>query len=156
MELVDPENYQLLAAGRQFTFATAASPRIAGNGHYSFITPATNTYYIVVDNRANLFQRDYKLRVDENDGTQTERERKLRELYTGRYSGLKKMFRFRDFDIAFRSCGVANAFSNPNITICSELVDDLEDKGISDVELWVFFHEIAHTLLRTWDSQFRQ
>jgi Putative metallopeptidase len=148
--LVSLENYQLFSAGRQFNVWPKVSPKIAGRGFYSFTAPQPDVYYIVLDNRKNLFARDYTLRINKYDGTTTERSRQLYTLYSARYQALKKLFVFPDFDITFRSCGTVNSFSNPNITICSELLDETQQKNIPEAELWIFSHEVAHSLLNLW------
>jgi hypothetical protein len=42
------------------------------------------------------------------------------------YSTLKHMFVFPDFRTSVVHCGVMNAFSNPNITMCVELLEQLQ------------------------------
>ena len=148
--LVNLENYQLFSAGRQFNVWPKGSPKIAGRGFYSFTAPQPDVYYIVLDNRKNLFARDFTLRINKDDGTTTESSKQLYALYSTRYQALKKLFVFPDFDITFRSCGAVNSFSNPNITICSELFDETQQKQIPGVELWIFSHEVAHSLLNLW------
>jgi len=66
------------------------------------------------------------------------------------YSQLQQMFVFADFRISVRHCGVVNAFSNPNITLCVELLEQLEPSNAASVSAFVFFHELGHTLMKEW------
>src|SRR5262249_46746932 len=54
------------------------------------------------------------------------------------------------FNIAIRHCGVENAFSNPNITLCAELIQSLGKQRLDSALAFVFLHELGHTLLRGW------
>jgi hypothetical protein len=60
------------------------------------------------------------------------------------------VFIFPDFQVSVRHCGVVNAFSNPNITLCAELLDELEAKGMMDAFTFVYLHELGHTLMKEW------
>jgi hypothetical protein len=47
-------------------------------------------------------------------------------------------------------CGFENAFSDPNITICIELIEDLANKDLDSALAFILFHELGHTLLGDW------
>jgi len=66
------------------------------------------------------------------------------------YSQLKQVFIFPDFRTSVRHCGVVNAFSNPNITLCAELLEELQAKGMMNAFVFVYFHELGHSLMREW------
>ncbi len=66
------------------------------------------------------------------------------------YSNLKRMFVFADFRTTVRHCGVVNAFSNPNITLCVELLEQLPPSNAPSVTAFVFSHELGHTLMKEW------
>jgi hypothetical protein len=63
---------------------------------------------------------------------------------------LGELFIFPSFQLGIRHCGVVNAFSNPNIIICTELVESLLDQHLEQVVGFVLAHELGHTLLRQW------
>jgi hypothetical protein len=48
------------------------------------------------------------------------------------YSRLKRAFISPDFQTSVVHCGVVNAFSNPNITMCVELLEELQASGMTD------------------------
>jgi len=54
------------------------------------------------------------------------------------------------FKVVVKPCGAINAFSAPDITICSELVADLLEKDAADALPVVVLHEVGHTLLNLW------
>jgi hypothetical protein len=66
------------------------------------------------------------------------------------YSQLKKVLIFPDFQTSVRHCGVVNAFSNPNITLCVELLEELGAKRMENAIAFVYLHELGHTLMREW------
>jgi hypothetical protein len=43
-----------------------------------------------------------------------------------------------------------NAFSNPNITLCAELLEEFQAKGMMDALAFTYLHELGHTLMRQW------
>lgn len=148
--LVDLNNFQLLKTGQAFSTWQGASPRIARQASYTFTAPASGVYYLVLDNRANLIGRDMTLRVTRNANGPNLRAAALTQVFEQRYAALKAAFIFPDFDIHVQSCGQANAFSNPDITMCAELLDEVAQKGVPAAELFVFYHEVGHSLLNLW------
>lgn len=75
----------------------------------------------------------------------------LRTALQAMYSQLKQGFIFPDFQTSVRHCGVVNAFSNPNITLCAELLEEFQAKGMMNAFVFVYLHELGHTLMRQWD-----
>jgi hypothetical protein len=75
---------------------------------------------------------------------------KQREELEKGYQGLKGMFVFDDFRIVIRHCGIENAFSNPDITLCKELEDSFQRMKIPNAMGFVFYHELGHTFLKLW------
>lgn len=64
---------------------------------------------------------------------------------------LAKIYKLPKFKIAVLPCGTVNAFSNPDITICSELISDLVEKDLTDALYPILLHEMAHSLLNLWN-----
>lgn len=63
---------------------------------------------------------------------------------------LAKFYRMPKFDVVVAPCGTVNAYSDPNITLCSELLADLHEKDMTKALYPILYHELAHTLLRLW------
>ena len=148
--LVDLASFERLKYKQQFQSWPAGSGRIVNGAHYTFIAPTTNVYYVVLDNRANLFNRNVVVRIEKSGTTPTPQSQQTGQIYNARYQGLKTMFKFPDFDVYVKSCGTENASSNPNITMCWELLDYYQQAGLSKADLFTFFHEAAHSLLNLW------
>lgn len=149
--LVDLNNLQRLKANYQFDSLPEGSTRVVAEWHYAFTAPDTNVYYLVLDNRPAWFKRDLRLRVDRVLATTTDYSRQLSTTYASRYGTLRTLFKFRDFDIYIKPCGFANASSSPDILVCSELIEETQQAGVPEAEVFVFTHEVAHSLLFSWN-----
>jgi hypothetical protein len=157
--LLDTPNYQRYAARQEFTYFKGTSGVIKDVGKYEFTVPANDTYYLVVDNgKAWFLPRKVKMYVYTILPQATADTLQQERLFNQMYQQLKKVFIFPDFQISIRHCGLENAFSNPNITLCTELLEDLAEQRLPSATSFVFFHELGHTLLRgwglpTWDNE---
>jgi hypothetical protein len=149
--LLDSANYQLYTAHRPFAKAPSDSAIIQGIGKHNFRITHDDIYYLLLDNgHAWLMPRIVTLHVDAILPHSTPESEQMQARFTQMYSQLKQMFVFADFRISVRHCGVVNAFSNPNITMCVELLEQLEPSNAASVSAFVFFHELGHTLMKEW------
>jgi len=149
--LLDADNYELYKAHRPFRRLSGASGEVRGIGKYIFKVPQDGVYYVVLDNgHAWLLPRNVTLHLDEILPQSTPTSEQLKAGLDEIYSKLKERFIFPDFKTSVRHCGVMNAFSNPNITLCVELLEALQSKGKSDTFAFVYLHELGHTLMREW------
>ena len=149
--LLDAENYQLYSVHRPFKRYPGTSGLIQGVGKYDFKIPQDGVYYVVLDNgQAWLMPRNVTAHVDAILPQSTPASEQLATLLEALYSKLKQVFIFPDFHVSVRHCGVVNAFSNPNITLCAELLDELQAKGMMDAFTFVYLHELGHTLMKEW------
>ena len=64
---------------------------------------------------------------------------------------LSSVFKLPRFKIRVTPCGTKNAYSSPDITICSELLSDLVENELVGALYPVLYHELAHSLLRMWN-----
>jgi hypothetical protein len=148
---LDVDNYQLFSAHRPYRRYPGTSGVVKGIGKYGFKIPRDGVYYIVLDNgQAWLMPRNVSLHIDAilQQGTSTSEQ--LTKVLETQYSTLKRVFIFPDFQTSVRHCGVVNAFSNPNITLCVELLEELQADGMMDTISFVYLHELGHTLMRQW------
>jgi hypothetical protein len=74
----------------------------------------------------------------------------LKADFAARYAAAQAAFTFPGFDIRVVPCGEANAFSSPTITICAELVSQLVNGDYAMALGPIFYHELAHSLLKVW------
>lgn len=150
--LMDEQNFQLYQNKRQFRYFDGTTGDVRGVGQYKFQVPATGRYYLVLDNtKAFFMKRRVSLYGFEVYPFETSAITKERLGYEKMYKALKEGFEFNDFNIYIQHCGMVNAFSNPNITICRELESEIVEKRVEKAGLFVLFHELGHTLLKLWD-----
>ena len=55
-----------------------------------------------------------------------------------------------NFKVRVQPFGFINAYSTPNVIICTELVADLWRKNLNDAMFPIILHEMAHSLLYLW------
>ncbi len=149
--LLDLPNFQGYSAGQPFSTFQGTSGTITNGAKYQFVIPQTNVYYLIVDNRgALLFARQVDLYVYAISPRPTRTSIAAQQQMEALYNGLRQLFVFPDFRVSIRHCGFENAFSDPNITLCMELIEKLADQDLHDAVQFVLFHELGHTLLRVW------
>lgn len=148
---LDYPNFQLYSARRPFKYYRGLSGSARRVASAEFKIPQAGLYYLILDNRSALFMpRNVTLHVDSVLPQATPESEELRKSFEAAYLGLKKVFIFPDFQTSVRHCGVSNAFSNPNITLCTELLEEMVTRGMSSAIAFVYLHELGHTLMRQW------
>jgi hypothetical protein len=150
--LLDAPNYQRYLAHQQYVYFPGTAGSVRQAAKYTFRVPQTSIYFLVLDNSgAWLLPRTVHLYVYAILTEPTTEQVELQNQLNAGYQGIKRLFIFDDFRISIRHCGVENAFSNPDITICTELVATLHDQNLDEAVAFVLFHELGHTLLRLWN-----
>ena len=153
--VLDQINYQRYSSRQQFATLPGAPGMIRGLKRFNFVIPQTGVYYVVLDNgRAWLMPRSVTLHLYALLPEMTPEARQIQSSLEAAYSALKQFFMFDDFRIFVRHCGTENAFSNPNITLCVELLDELVRQSLRGAITFVFLHELGHTLMREWGLPF--
>jgi hypothetical protein len=149
--LLDAANNQLFKSGSQFTTYPGTTGFVSGIGKYTFKVPHDDVYHLVLDNgKAWVLPRGITLHVDAALPHSTPDSERIQKVFEQLYSQLKQTFIFPGFQTSVRHCGVVNAFSTPNITLCVELVEELEAKGMTPAITFVYLHELGHSLMREW------
>lgn len=149
--LVDDATFRNIEAGQPYEVDEGLVQRIDRNGVLTAQAITEGVYYLILDNRrARSASRSVAVFAVATGTADTAETKELESIYAERYQLLKNLFIFQDFDIQVTMCGQANAFSDPTITMCYELYEVLADHGASEAELFVFMHEVAHSLLRQW------
>lgn len=116
--------------------------------------PTDSRYYLILDNSyANLIKKNivvemkYQRILSEQDTIKIKRP--LQDVLTL----LKNTFENADFNINVKPCGQSNAFSDhqtADITLCSEIINELSSQGNQGVLLATLLHEYGHSLLNKW------
>ncbi|MCP5135920.1 MAG: DUF1883 domain-containing protein [Gammaproteobacteria bacterium] len=149
--LLDLQNFQKFKARQTFSYLKGTGGEIKNAAGYSIQIPETNIYYLVVDNqKAWLAKRSVTTQAIRVSPRETEREKDLKERIEKFYFALTKMYEFEDFDVSVKLCGFENAYSNPNITLCWELLNSLSSQQMPNAFTFVLLHEIAHSLMNIW------
>lgn len=63
---------------------------------------------------------------------------------------LSSAYRIPKFTVYVRPCGVSNAFSSPDVVICTELIADLIEKDLTGALFPILLHELGHSILNLW------
>jgi putative metallopeptidase DUF4344 len=149
--VMDQANFESYSAHRPFHFYRGTSGTVRGIAKYEFEIPQSGVYYVVLDNgKAWLLPRSVAFHLDAILPKSTAASDQLRTGLDTMYAQLKRVFIFTDFQTTVRHCGTANAFSNPNITLCVELIEELSAKNMGNAVVFVYLHELGHTLMREW------
>lgn len=149
--LVDLVNFQKYSAGQPFSVFRGTAGTIQNVAKYRFIIPDTSVYYLLLDNRRSFaFARNVRTYVYALSPSPTPASMNAERGLGSIYQLLKQAFVFPDIRISIRHCGLANAYSNPDITFCTELLEDLVNQGLPQASTFVLLHELGHSLLRTW------
>jgi hypothetical protein len=149
--LLDLPNYQLYQSHQKYSYFRGTTGEIKGTGHYIFKAPQTGVYQLVVDNsEAWVLPRQVQLNVYSVSPTPTSQSLQAEQQLTNLLGQVGKLFIFPSIGVRVTHCGVVNAFSNPNITLCTELVESLTDQHLEQALGFVFFHELGHSMMRLW------
>jgi len=149
--LLDATNYQRYQSHQRFSYFEGTSGAVRNTGNYIFRVPQNSIYYVILDNSgAWLLPRNVHLYIYDVLPSKSPEVLASENRMSENFSKLGEMFVFPSFQLEVKHCGTANAFSNPNITICTEMIQELTDKHLDHAVSFVFFHELGHTLLRGW------
>ena len=154
--LLDESNFRHLGQSEPYRLVPGTEQTVRRVGKYVFPVPRTDTYYLLIDNAAAWFSgRDVVVYAYVLYPQPTLWSRQFQRSTQHLYDSLKAWFAFADFKILYRHCGSENAFSNPDITICLELIEALRDEGLQGAYPFVLFHELGHSFLHVWgDARF--
>ncbi len=108
-------------------------------------------YYLLLDNRhAAWLGRNVTYRIDYMEKVDAAEQKELKQQFELLYAAIKEEFVFPDFNVHITPCGEANAFSAPDITMCTELLMEMVAKDRGNALAGIFLHELGHTLLNIW------
>lgn len=75
----------------------------------------------------------------------------IRQFVAIPFEVLDKFYKLPQLSVIVTPCGTPNAFSTPNIYVCTELVADLSEKGVPQALYPILLHELAHSILYLWE-----
>lgn len=75
----------------------------------------------------------------------------IRQFVAIPFETLDKVYKLPQLSVTVAPCGTTNAFSTPNIYICTELMADLSEKGVPKAVYPILLHELAHSILYLWE-----
>ena len=151
--LVDADNMRLFSQGSPYQgmgFQKAKAPfTIQG----AMQTPGP--YYLILDNGYALFiAKKLKVSVKAAFPMDEKQQQIIKTSLESFYANLKKLIVFPDFNIRIEPCGQTNAFSDTftsgDIHFCSEMADHLTKTKNTGAFLFIFLHELGHSLLGLW------
>ncbi|HKU18354.1 MAG TPA: DUF4344 domain-containing metallopeptidase [Candidatus Saccharimonadales bacterium] len=151
--VMDQTNLNLFEQGAQGQIQGVTKQKQRGDKPIEFVAKVNSygPYMLVLDNRyATIITKHVTWEVDIKTRLPDSVVQSLKTNLQTAYSTLKKEFVFTDFNIHVRPCGMANAFSSPDITICYELLDQLIEQRESEALSFVIVHELGHSLMNVW------
>ena len=149
--ILDTTNYLKFPGSHRPLFVGQVQKRLG----FSVTIPATDNYYLVLDNRTGQKPRAVKVMVNaaRSSSDQIEAANKILRNFEQQ---LHKVFVFNPFTFGAKQCGEPKAFiKGSGITLCTEYVqhlyEALKDKEMAQNALaFSIFNEIARVLLSQW------
>jgi hypothetical protein len=110
--------------------------------------------YLILDNSyANFIVKKVTVSFEYKKARLPEQAQALRDDLEKLRASMSETFTNADFNIHVKSCGMANAFSDDrtaDITLCTELMQELAGLQRDDTLMAVLLHEYGHSLLNKW------
>lgn len=151
VSLIDERNYALWRAGRRYAYFTAMSGTVRGVARLRFTVPRSGVYFaLFCNNKALFLDRSVKVTLYTTDSSLSPADIAFRNHLEKQLSAIDELFILPNVHVAVRPCGIANAFSSPAITICTELLNSFPANIARALSTFVFLHEFSHTALHLW------
>ena len=150
--LLDDWNYGLWRSRQAYSQFEAMSGIVKGRANLKFVSPKSGQYYALFCNdKAFMLDRLVSVDLYRASTELTPGD----EAFLGNLhkilAGVHQEFDLPDFDLSVEPCGLVNAFSNPNITICTEILNSFPRDKFSELFIFVLLHELGHTTLKLWN-----
>jgi hypothetical protein len=151
--LMEQAEYEKFMRSQPSTYVKPMGGTVKGLKAFEGQVKKTGRYQLVLDNRAaTFFARDVKVYAFGVLDSDTAYSVQTRSDFQALYDRIRSILVFPEFQISIRRCGFVNAFSDPDITLCTEFIEALAtNKAAGDTLSFVFFHELGHSLLHLWD-----
>jgi hypothetical protein len=112
--------------------------------------PSKEGLIVVLANRSNS-DIEVAIRIDRVGIRTPEIRDRVRDWVAIPFEALNSVYRLPAITITVRPCGQINAFSAPDIVICSELIADLIERNLANALHPILLHELAHSVLNIWN-----
>lgn len=149
----------LATADEATQYAPARSPcrgriRTATPFELRDVIRSNGPLYLILDNSyANFIVKKVSVNLGYKRALPPQHAQGLRDELEKVRSRMNETFTDADFNIRVKSCGQANAFSErqtADITLCTELLQELADQQLGDTMIAILLHEYGHSLLNKW------
>jgi hypothetical protein len=150
--LVDSKNYQGYAATPRPLFLGRVEKQLS----FSVSIPATDDYFVVLDNRLGQDPRAVTVTVRAARASAGQKK-SAEEILTKFERQLHQIFVFDPFPVGTKKCGAPKAFVDTSgIVLCEEYVHHLYDtlkdpERTRDALSFSIFHEVSRMLLSQWN-----
>lgn len=123
---------------------------LIGTGAVSLQSPPSSEGVILAIVNKSSSPVSAHIRVDRIGKRPEVVRKRIEDIVSLPVRSLNKVYALPKLSITVRPCGQINAFSTPNIIVCSELIAELSDKNLP-LALWpVVLHELGHSILWAW------
>lgn len=123
---------------------------LVGSGAKIIQVPANDQYAAIILKNENSYAADSHIRIDRVGKRPQSSTRNIENILNITIDALSKTYNLPNIKIIAKPCGEVNAFSTPNIVICTELIGDLVEKGTIGAIHPILLHELAHSLMYLW------
>lgn len=148
---LDQADFLLYTLNRPFRAFPGTSGPVQGAAGFDYQVPWSGNFYIVFDNRrAFMASRSVSLLVYGKTNQGQQDAEKFRQSLETADAGFHSILDVPNFDITVKNCGYANAFSDPNVVLCRELIDLSLSQQMPGNVIWILMHEMGHSTLNLW------
>ena len=123
---------------------------LVGSGAKIIQVPANDQYAAIILKNENNYAADSYIRIDRVGKRPQSSRKNIENILNITIDALSKTYNLPNIKIIAKPCGEVNAFSTPNIVICTELIGDLAEKGTIGAIHPILLHELAHSLMYLW------
>ena len=123
---------------------------LIGSGIRSIQIPANDQYAAIVIRNDNKRKVDSYIQIDRVGKRPQSIRNNIEGILKITIDALSKTYNLPNIEITVKPCGQVNAFSTPNIVICTELIGDLAEKRTIGAIHPILLHELAHSLMYLW------
>ena len=123
---------------------------LIGSGIKIIQIPKNDQYAAIILKNENNYAADSYIRIDRVGKRPQSSRKNIENILNITIDALSKTYNLPSMEIIVKPCGKVNAFSTPDIIICTELIGDLVEKETIRAIHPILLHELAHSLMYLW------